>query len=99
MLESLLLPHPGLAARSLLLHVPSLPEKEASDELRFEIDTIAAARIQAWRVTRAVLDPVPLLAIPGYSDNNSSGFYDDLRNIRFEPYSRRPGLSSDLSIG
>lgn len=90
MLESLLEPHAGLAARSLLLHVPSLPATEGQDDFRFQIDAVAAARVHGWRATRTVLDPVPLLAIPGYSDNDSGGFYDDLRNIRFEPISRRP---------
>jgi Protein of unknown function (DUF3025) len=99
MLESLLTPHPGLATRSLLLHVPALPAPEGSAELRFELDALASARIQAWRVGRTVLDPVPLLAIPGYSDNDSADFYDDMRNIRFEPISRRPATSSDLSAG
>ncbi len=46
--------------------------------------------MRAWRSVRTVLDPIPLLAIPGYSDNDSLAFYDDLRNIRFEPISRRP---------
>jgi hypothetical protein len=93
LLESLLTPHPALAARSLLLHVPSLPSpasQEKSDEFRFEIDGIAAARIEAWRVGRTVLDPVPVLAIPGFSDNDSRQFYEDMHNIRFEPISRRP---------
>jgi hypothetical protein len=99
MLESLLTPHPGLAARSLLLHVPSLPVSEASDEHRFEMDTRVAARIHTWRAGGTVLDPVPVLAIPGYSDNDSPDFYDDMRNIRFEPYSRRPSSSTDLSAG
>jgi hypothetical protein len=94
LLESLLVPHPGLAARSLLLHVPALPsheeERAGSDEFRFEIDTIAAAHIEAWRVGRTVLDPVPVLAIPGYSDNHSQDFYQDMQNVRFEPISRRP---------
>lgn len=53
----------------------------------------------SWRVARTVLDPIPLLAIPGYSDNDSSDFYDDMQNIRFEPYSRRPRASSDLCAG
>ncbi len=39
----------------------------------------AAARIHAWRSVREVLDPIPVLAIPGYSDNDSADFYDDLR--------------------
>ena len=92
LLESLLTPHPGLTARSLLLHVPSLPSpgQPGSDEFRFEIDAIAAARIHAWRSGRTVLDPVPVLAIPGHSDNDARDFYEDMTNIRFEPSSRRP---------
>ncbi|HKO50273.1 MAG TPA: DUF3025 domain-containing protein [Polyangiaceae bacterium] len=90
MLESLLAPHPGLATRSLLLHVPSLPGQRATDEFRFEIDAMAAARVHGWRSGRTVLDPVPVLAIPGYSDNHTRSFYEDMRNIRFEPVSRRP---------
>jgi hypothetical protein len=92
-LESLLTPHAGLLARGLLLHVPSLPTPEQSDERRFELDTLVAARVHSWRVDRIVLDPVPLLAIPGFSDNDSAAFYDDLRNIRFEPHSHRRGTS------
>jgi len=30
------------------------------------------------------------LAIPGFSANDSREFYEDMRNIRFEPISRRP---------
>lgn len=92
LLESLLVPHPGLAARSLLLHVPSLPthDQAAHDALRFEIDGIAATRIHAWRSGRTVLDPVPVLAIPGFSANDSGEFYEDMQNVRFEPISRRP---------
>jgi hypothetical protein len=92
LLESLLVPHPGLAARSLLLHVTALPPpgQSTGDEFRFEVDTIAAARIEAWRAARTVLDPVPVLAIPGYSDNDRQDYYEDMRNIRFEPISRRP---------
>jgi DUF3025 family protein len=94
MLESLLAPHAGLAARSLQLEVPSLPSlargQGASDALRFQIDTLLAARVHAWRSGRPVLDPVPVLAIPGFSDNDSQEFYQDMRNIRFEPVSRRP---------
>ena len=102
LLESLLVPHPALAARSLLLHVPTLPSpaagQRACDEFRFEIDGIVAARIGAWRNGRSVLDPVPVLAIPGFSDNDSREFYEDMRNIRFDPISRRPctvGVNSD----
>jgi len=99
LLESLLVPHPGLTARSLLLHVAALPSnaatQSANDELRFEVDALAAAHIGAWRVGRTVLDPVPVLAIPGYSDNHAQCFYEDMRNIRFEPISRRPRDGSE----
>ena len=93
MLESLLQPHSRLAARSLLLHVPHLPAAAEADSFRFELDTLAAAHIHAWRTARPILDPVPLLAIPGYSDNDSPAFYADQRNIHFEPISRRPRRS------
>jgi len=100
LLESLLTPHPGLAARSLLLYVPTLREPEQDDELRYEIDRAAAARIHAFRDARTVLDPIPVLAIPGYSDNGSADFYDDLCNIRFEPHSRRPSdANAELGSG
>jgi hypothetical protein len=97
MLESLLQPHASLAARSLLLHVPALPASEGRDDFRFELDAMAADRIHAWRATRTVLDPIPLLAIPGYSDNDSADFYDDARNIRFDPISRRPAHAPSLT--
>ncbi len=94
MFESLLTPHPGLSVRSLLLHVPTLPGAESSDEPRLHIDSVAATHVNAWRSTQTVLDPLPLLAIPGYSDNDSLEFYDDFRNIRFVPISRRPVASA-----
>jgi hypothetical protein len=98
MLESLLTPRPGLAVRSLLLQASSAVSVEADDELRLRIDAAAAARARAWRGVRDVLDPVPILAIPGYSDNDSAEFYDDFRNIRFEPCSRRPPAASLLMV-
>jgi hypothetical protein len=94
MLESLLDPRPGLSVRSLLVHVPRLPRPGADDQFRLEMDAVAAARVRAWRKERAVLDPMPVLAIPGYADNDSPEFYDDFGNIRFHPYSRRPAGSA-----
>jgi len=94
LLESLLTPHRALSARSLQLHVASLPPHAASqsacDAFRFEIDEVAAARVRTWRHGRTVLDPVPVLAIPGYSDNDKREFYEDMQNVRFDPVSRRP---------
>jgi hypothetical protein len=94
LLESLLEPHPGLTARSLLLQVSELnvPEPtstDSSDALRFAVDTLATRRIDGWRVARAVLDPIPVLGIPGYCDNGTAAFYDDRHNIPFDPCSRR----------
>jgi hypothetical protein len=100
LLESLLVPHPGLSARSLQLRVPSLPAPDTDDDaFRFELDAIAASRIQAWRTGRTVLDPIPVLAIPDFSENDSPDFYEDPANVRFEPISRRPGARADLSTG
>lgn len=97
MLESLLTPHTALAARSLLLHVPSHPATEDTDAFRWELDALVAAQVQTWRTTRPVLDIVPLLAIPGYWDNDSADFYDDPANIRFDPLSRRPAAIAELT--
>lgn len=92
MLESLLTPHSRLTARSLLVQVPSLPRigEDLGDALRFAVDRVVAERIRTWRAGRIVFDPIPVLAIPGFSDNDAREFYDDMRNIRFEPISRRP---------
>jgi hypothetical protein len=90
MFEALLQPRPGLSARCLLLHVPAAPGADADHRLRWQLDAVAAERARAWRKQRDVLDPIPLLAIPGYSDNDFAEFYEDMRNIRFVPSSRRP---------
>jgi hypothetical protein len=90
LLESLLDPPPGLAARALLVHRPLLAPDETSDALRHELDALVAGRIPGWRTSRSVLDPLPVLAIPGYACNDFAEFYEDRRQIRFEPRSRRP---------
>ena len=89
LLESLLTPHARLSARSLLLHLPEAP-LHGGDAFRFELDALVATRIGNWRASQSVLDPIPMLAIPGFADNDSRAFYDDERNIPFEPTSRRP---------
>jgi hypothetical protein len=96
-LESLLAPPPGLSVRALLLHAPSISVPNGSDALRGELDARAAALIHTWRTVRTVLDPLPVLCIPGYCDNDFQSFYDDVRNIRFEPCSRRPAPDSDVN--
>lgn len=93
-LESLMDPPRGLSVRALLLHAPSLPEDERADALRWELDARTAALAKTWRTARTLLTPMPVLCIPGYSDNDSSEFYDDMRNIRFEPCSRRPSRTT-----
>jgi hypothetical protein len=90
-LESLLTPHPGLAAKALLFHVPQRPSTgEGLDALRFELDERAAAQVAGWRAALTVLDPVPILGIPGYWENEFPEFYDDSQHFRFERRSRRP---------
>lgn len=98
MLEALLQPRSGLAVRSLLVYTPAVPPPATDDRLRLRIDAFAAERARAWTRARDVLDPLPILAIPGYSDNDCAEFYDDFRNIRFEPCSRRPAATSLLMV-
>jgi hypothetical protein len=93
-LESLLTPHPGLAAKGLLLCVPELPGPDGLAALRFEVDALAARRVRDWRSALVVLDPVPLLGIPGYWPNDFAEFYDDDAYFRFERRSRRPASSN-----
>lgn len=89
-LEALLAPPPGLSVRALLLHTPLSLAGNDSDATRWELDACAASLVQTWHTARTVLDPMPVLCIPGYSDNDFCEFYDDMRNVRFEPCSRRP---------
>jgi hypothetical protein len=91
MLESLLAPHPGLVARGLLLHLPP-------GSSRFDLDSLVARRIRDFRQQLCVLDPVPLLGIPGYWPEQTAEFYDDTRHFRFDGRSRRPGTNDDLSM-
>jgi hypothetical protein len=90
MLESLLEPHPGLVARGLLLHLPA-------GSSRLELDSLVAQRIRDFRRQICVLDPIPLLGIPGYWPEQTAEFYDDAGHFRFDGRSRRPGANDDLS--
>jgi Protein of unknown function (DUF3025) len=97
-LESLLTPHPGLAVKSFLLHVPSLPDFENADAFRFQLDAAAAARVAGFRSAHTVLDPVPVLGIPGYWDNDLPEFYDDTQHFRFERRAPRPAPYAEPEV-
>jgi hypothetical protein len=86
-LESLLTPHLGLASKAVLLDLPRAPATYDGDELRRECDHRVAELVRGWRGVAPVLDPIPLLGIPGYAENTAPEFYDDARYFRFE---RRP---------
>ena len=88
-LESLLTPHLGLASKAVLLQLSEAPSARNDDELRHEVDTSVARLIDGWRELAPVLDPVPLLGIPGYADNATPQFYDDARYFRFQRRPRR----------
>lgn len=94
LLESLLTPHARLSARSVLLHVPTLPAGCDDDAFRFGLDARLARRIAGWPARPELFDPLPLLAIPGYTDNDSAAFYEDARNLVFDPVSRRPAAGA-----
>jgi DUF3025 family protein len=89
MLESLLAPHPALSGKALLIELPRAPDAYAADELRRELDASVAERIYGWRDGAPLLDPLPLLGVPGYSSNNGSPeFYDNERYFRFQRRTR-----------
>ncbi|HVY31413.1 MAG TPA: DUF3025 domain-containing protein [Polyangiaceae bacterium] len=86
-LESLLAPHLGLACKALLMVVSSAPDSVAlppSDAFRHEVDARAAQSIRSWRAGAPMLDPVPVLGIPGFAANEFGEFYDDARYFRFQ---------------
>jgi hypothetical protein len=83
-LESLLTPHLGLASKAVLLDLPRAPGTYDSDELRRDSDRRVAELVRSWRGSAPVLDPIPLLGIPGYADNTAPDFYDDARYFRFQ---------------
>jgi hypothetical protein len=93
LLESLLTPHARLSARGVLLHVPAVSSSD-DDGFRFELDALLARRALGWRAKPELFDPLPPLAIPGYADNDAPAFYEDARNLVFDPVSRRPAAGA-----
>jgi hypothetical protein len=90
MLESLLTPHPALAGKALLLELPQTPSAHPSDELRESLDARVAEQVLSWRTGAPLLDPLPLLGVPGFADNAASEFYDNERYFRFQRRPRSP---------
>lgn len=88
MLESLLAPHLGLSSKAVLLELPQSPALYDAGDLRQWVDARVADRISGFRGARLVIDPVPLLGIPGYAENADPHFYDDARYFRFQRRSR-----------
>lgn len=82
-LESLLTPHPALASKAVLLELAREPASYDCDDLRIELDERVAAIVRSWRGNAPVLDPIPLLGVPGYADNAAPELYDDARYFRF----------------
>jgi hypothetical protein len=83
-LESLLTPHLGLASKAVLLDLPRPPASyDDDDALRIATDERVAALVSGWRTNVPLLDPVPLLGLPGFADNSAPEFYDDSRYFRF----------------
>jgi hypothetical protein len=83
-LESLLSPHPGLATKAVLLDLPRPPAAYDADELRLMVDERTARIVEGWRGRAPRLDPIPLLGLPGFADNDRADLYDDPRYFRFE---------------
>lgn len=83
-LESLLSPHLGLATKAVLIQLDRVPTVDDHDVLRCELDRRVSAIIEGWRRAVPVLDPIPVLGIPGYADNSAAEFYDDARYFRFQ---------------
>lgn len=77
LLHALLEPYIGLMGRALLLPAPSVA-LESMEASRAFLDDWADEQLKAQLTHTSVLFPLPLLGIPGYSENNSAEFYDGL---------------------
>jgi hypothetical protein len=74
LMDKLVTPYKAVTAHALALPVPA-------DAPAAEIDAAAAAALDAGLTPRALL-PLPVLGIPGWSDNACPAFYDDATVFR-----------------
>lgn len=82
--EKALRPYKGMTARAMLLDVePSFLELPP-DGQQHAVDEFAAARIGGppGMASAGDLFPLPVMGIPGWSDNAAAAFYDDDRVFR-----------------
>jgi hypothetical protein len=82
--EKAMQPYKAITARTLLLLVnASFPDLHALLQ-RENIDQTAAEQVRMPASLNSTLNfpPLPIMGIPGWADNGSSGFYDDAAIFR-----------------
>lgn len=92
--EKMLSPYRGLTGHGLLLEVEAGWFDLPADELLRSVDLQLAKKIKDERflLTTRQLDPVPVLGVPGWcEDNRRAGYYDDSGYFRPGRSSRRAG--------
>jgi hypothetical protein len=83
-LEKALQPYKGVTAKALLLEVPASFPREPLTEQLAGADSRAARWFSAEDALLSTrnLTPLPVLGVPGWADNETSGFYDDAEVFR-----------------
>jgi Protein of unknown function (DUF3025) len=95
LLDSLREPHPKLMGKALFVHVSSLPLELSASQLRVFIDEQVAQRLPEFLNEPARLHPLPVLGIPGWSEQQCDAFY---RNEQYFRLARlRPRAVSDAA--
>ena len=77
--EKAMRPYKGMTARALLLPVPASFLELPPVSQREYVDEMAAARVRMPGLLDSPreLSPLPVMGIPGWSNNDDCGFYDD----------------------
>lgn len=99
LLDALREPHPRLMGMALFARVARERLQLPDSEFRVFIDAGLAERLPAFLSEPALLAPLPVLGVPGWSMNQSRSYYEDQRYFRTaRRRARAPSLARFLEL-
>ena len=90
LLDALRDPHPRLMGKALFARVAADRLKLTGSEFRVFVDGALAARLPEFLSEPARLHPLPVLGVPGWSDNQARAYYQDPHYFRTARQRARP---------
>jgi hypothetical protein len=99
LLDALRVPHPRLLGMALFARVSPARLRLTASELRVYLDRALSLRLPEFLVEPARLQPLPVLGVPSWSDQQTAAFYDDtsyFRRARQKSQSARPASWIEL---